>query len=1835
MKSIIEKCVKSILALTMVFTSLIVGNLSTTVNASEEGYPVNEYDAKYGSSIIVDRWDGDHEVALPSFPAATEFTFTADVEIESSENDQESVALIFGANENGKNFANVHGQGQHFAQAWGYSAGNWGDVNHLYLGSAKGQINLSEKFRMSLNVTLEGGKYKLTYSLSSLDAQGNIAHTYAVDGDLTNYTGGSFGLMTHHTKATFSNIQLNYKDGNSTKTVTYGTYQKTSDGFTVNGVNGDAHLLMSDPDVVATDFVYETDVDLIAGPSVALTFGIEDPNNIGASWVGANFNFNDYGGNGQIRVFQVKNGDPTICNATEDARGNKVSQVIQKNKTIHLKLVVTKEGQVTFTVKNKDDDEAIVASGSFADKGLTYNPGKLGILCFDSSAKFSNTTIQLGNKFELSNSNDFVKVNTDEFSVNEENDTVTLGKVDGDNFSMFALPVNTNAFTMEADVKFTTDGNKSAGLMFGTSSATTPGSRWYAANVDTSRANNSDCFRMFGDGRELTTDKDGSKGNIDLDAPLHLKLVMDENGNYTYTFGNVTGPTKSMSGTIPNWNGGYLGLLTHKSGAEFSNIHIINNYTVKTVTTTPLVNDGKWKTNLTNLSYDVGTWTIDENGLTSNAKGIGDSFLLTESTGSNFVYSTTLTFKENVGAAGLVFRSENDLVEKEAYAVNVSPTNGDKAEVKFWRWYRNDALQLIDTKQIDKAASYELKVVAYDTWILYYVNDVLVASLGDYNLQWGNLGQPTAIKSGKFGLVNWNGYVTYQNTYFKEFTSDFNPVLSDIEVTSSTGTVEHKAIFTPEEPTMIQFVKNDATTVNVTGTSTYGSTIVVKDSEGIVYPNGTNIPVKEGKNIITVESTDSFEDGTTAKATYHVDVHRLQKDEVYYNEAYRGQYHYSVKEGWANDPNGMVYDAENKVYHLFYQFMDSVDHGPMHWAHATSKDLIRWEEKPITFYPDANGTMFSGCVVNDTENTSGLFAGAGSTNFVAIITEDGNGQRLKLATSTDGDNWTKHDTIVADWTDDPVNSAAFRDPKVFRWEGKWFMVIAGGRLRIYSSNDLKTWECESYYDGTAGSSGFIETECPDLYPLIADDGTLKWVLSEGGRFYRVGDFTNVNTASGKWEFIEDSQYANSKPDGRGYEEMNFGADSYAAMTYYIQDFGGITEGRTPNIPEIIEINWMNTWAGGPFCLTVGHTLGQAFNGSFNLNLSLGLVKQGDKYVLTQTPIQKTTSGLVHGGYEELRSETPIVDTDGFKTVTSNNNILGDLVDDTYEIVATFSPGTATKVGFSLREGNNQKTVVLYDLGTKEISIDRSNSSSYYTSGYYTEKMSQFVEENSDGTIDFHIYVDKSSVEVFMEGYTVAGAAQIFPDPSSLGASLIVEGGEASVDLKVYDMKSIWKKTPVTKPISMITTVNEFNCLDINETLELSANVLPIDLSQAINWEVVDGEGVISLTTNNNKATVTALKDGVATIKATSVLDETMYKKFTVKVHNNTVNTNEFENSLGDASNFVDTNNVLTITDPKQNSTYMSKENVPTDFVLDADLSYTNGMVNVFFSSDVANPIASKAYAIQFDNARNVVRLFRFDIDGDTALGALPANKAVNNGDFFHVTIEKSGKTIKVYVNDELCLTHTYSDVVDYFNNPAKVGVGVWDGSVKVKNFVVNTRNIEKLSGDDYTNSSYATYEKLVDKVASVEASELAALLNEIEKAEAALVNVASLKEVIARVCDTDTDLYTEESANAFILAYNRACAAVVNGTVESVEAAEKALVDAYDALEEKATESVPGGETGDSDSSDEGTTGGSTGGLTGGSTGGTNTGDSTNVAGLLAMMLLSLGVILLGKRKKA
>lgn len=210
---------------------------------------------------------------------------------------------------------------------------------------------------------------------------------------------------------------------------------------------------------------------------------------------------------------------------------------------------------------------------------------------------------------------------------------------------------------------------------------------------------------------------------------------------------------------------------------------------------------------------------------------------------------------------------------------------------------------------------------------------------------------------------------------------------------------------------------------------------------------------------------------------------------------YRNEYHFSPKEKWMNDPNGMVFF--NGEYHLFYQHHPhGTTWGPMHWGHAVSRGLISWEELPIALLPDENGTIFSGSAVVDWNNTTGFFEG--EPGLVAIFThhlevKDRDAiQTQSLAYSKDsGRSWTKYEG-------NPVlkheSFVDFRDPKVFWHEQtkEWVMIIACGQtVCLYRSPNLKDWTLGSEFGAGIGSHDGV-WECPTC-------SRLQWMEIQGRR----------------------------------------------------------------------------------------------------------------------------------------------------------------------------------------------------------------------------------------------------------------------------------------------------------------------------------------------------------------------------------------------------------------------------------------------------------------------------------------------------------------------------------------------------------------------------------------------------------------------------------------------------------------------------------------------------------------------------------------------------------------
>ena len=483
---------------------------------------------------------------------------------------------------------------------------------------------------------------------------------------------------------------------------------------------------------------------------------------------------------------------------------------------------------------------------------------------------------------------------------------------------------------------------------------------------------------------------------------------------------------------------------------------------------------------------------------------------------------------------------------------------------------------------------------------------------------------------------------------------------------------------------------------------------------------------------------------------------------------------------------------------------------------------------------------------------------------------------------------------------------------------------------------------------------------------------------------------------------------------------------------------------------------MNTW--DDYCNKVADTVGQNFNGTYNLNLKVGLKQENGKYVLTQTPIS---------AYESLRDAENKISYKNV-TISEDNDLLKDFAKDTYEIVAKFKPSEKTKkVGFRLRKNQNdtEYTDVIYDLDNEKLSIDRSKSGKIISQEFKKINEQSNVKKNEDGSVELHIYVDKASVEVFSSNNTAAGANQIFPTPTSLGASVLVEGDPVKADIDIYPMKSIWTdKEELTDVESVGSMQNENQTLYAGDSVELSAYVFPISMDQTITWDVTEGKDVVSIKESDGKAVVTALKSGKATVTASSKSDPSKKKIFTINVKENNFKTNikKFVNVSG---NWTIDGEVLSDSNQSANDFYMSEDAVVNEkSTIEADMSFEKGLVNLIFASKSTDP--NGAYCLQFVPGSNKVRLFRMYKDGDIAVGEM--SSSISDGSYHHVKIEKEANAVKVYVDDKECLNYTFdadkeSDK-DFFDiKTGYMGLGLWDGAVSFKNLYVDKKEETKPS----------------------------------------------------------------------------------------------------------------------------------------------------------------------------
>lgn len=458
---------------------------------------------------------------------------------------------------------------------------------------------------------------------------------------------------------------------------------------------------------------------------------------------------------------------------------------------------------------------------------------------------------------------------------------------------------------------------------------------------------------------------------------------------------------------------------------------------------------------------------------------------------------------------------------------------------------------------------------------------------------------------------------------------------------------------------------------------------------------------------------------------------------------WRQSFHIQPEIGLLNDPNGFSY--YNGEYHLFYQWFPlGPVHGLKHWYHTKSKDLVHWENVGLALEPsneyDSHG-VYSGSAVEHEGKLFLLYTGNTRDEkwirhpyqCLAVMNQAGGITKMNLPVIHD---------VPSGYTDH------FRDPKVWRHGDEFYSVIGSQRTNntgcavLYQSTNLKEWKFVGEIKTQLDNFGYM-WECPDYFEL---DKHGVFIFSPQGLKAEGDNYQNIYQSGyivGSPLDLETNELRHG-----AFHEFDRGFDFYAPQT--MEDH----KGRRilvawMGLPEIDYPTDKNGWA---HCLTVPRELS---------------IKKGK---LIQQPIAEL----------ELLRDNKIEAT---KIVNNESIAFEGFEGEVYELSVECSESNAEVFGIELRVGENEKTVIKYDFVQKKVIFDRSYSGVSFAEKFGTVRKSDLESES----VSFRIFVDVSSVEVFVNDGEVVFTGRVFPDKSSRGIRGFSFGGQTNISLVKWDM----------------------------------------------------------------------------------------------------------------------------------------------------------------------------------------------------------------------------------------------------------------------------------------------------------------------------------------------------------------------------------------------------------------------------------------------------------------
>ena len=472
----------------------------------------------------------------------------------------------------------------------------------------------------------------------------------------------------------------------------------------------------------------------------------------------------------------------------------------------------------------------------------------------------------------------------------------------------------------------------------------------------------------------------------------------------------------------------------------------------------------------------------------------------------------------------------------------------------------------------------------------------------------------------------------------------------------------------------------------------------------------------------------------------------LEKKEIAEKDFWRQKYHIQGIVGLINDPNG--FSQFKGKYHMFYQWNPlGTNHKNKTWAHSVSSDLLHWERMKTALRPDtwySKDGVYSGSAIVDDDKLYLFYTGN-------VKDSEGNRESYQcLAVSSDGENFERWEPSIVNQPDGYTRHT--RDPKIWKKDGKFYAVIGiqsedlEGKAVLYSSENIKDWKFEGEIAGANHGKikdfGFM-WECPDYFQLKDE---------------KTGEIKDLLVFSPQGLEPEGDLYNNKYQTGYLFGKLDYEKPEFEILS----DFVEIDRGHDFYAPQSMEddkgrrliVGWMgipeeedfptvkNEWL---HCLTLPREL---------------KVIDGKLY---QVPINEM---------ESIRGEK----------IEFSGKVTGEVkvgTGVTYELKAKFTDFNSD-FGLKLRTGKNSETVLKFDYNDKKFVLDR-------TKGEQPDKRLRKVYLGDISELELTVFVDNSSVEVFINGGAEVFSSRIFPEKDANGIFVFADK-DVNVEIEKWEWK---------------------------------------------------------------------------------------------------------------------------------------------------------------------------------------------------------------------------------------------------------------------------------------------------------------------------------------------------------------------------------------------------------------------------------------------------------------